>query len=203
VIIPVTTAMKRLFGFRSVHSISVQAISTDRTDECRKQIARLLRKRHKTAPGEKEDFSVFSQEEILDTFQEQADMLAIVFYSIAGISLVVGGIGIMNIMLVSVTERTREIGIRMAVGAQGGDILTQFLAESGVISMVGGLIGVLLGMAFSKFLTDIAAGLLKTHIPPNAIVTAILVALITGVVSGLYPAYKASRLDPVEALRYE
>ncbi len=203
VIVPITTAMKRLFGFRSVSSISAQAIDTKSTSIARKQIKALLRKRHKIPPGEKEDFGIFSQEQLLKGFQEQAKIMGIVFYSIAGISLVVGGIGIMNIMLVSVTERTREIGVRMAVGARRFDILAQFLAESSSISLVGGLLGSLLGVAFSHIIANISANLLKAYVPNSAIITAFTVAFITGIISGLYPAFKASQLDPVEALRYE
>jgi len=198
VIIPVSTAMKRLFGLRSVSVISVQAASAEQSDDCRKQISRFLRKRHKIAPGQEDDFKIHSPEAMLETVREVTGIFSIVLYSIAGISLVVGGIGIMNIMLVSVTERTREIGVRMAVGAQRWDILLQFLAESGTICMVGGGLGVLLGVAFSNM-----HEVLETAVSADAITTAITVALFTGVASGLYPAYKASRLDPVEALRYE
>jgi len=201
--IPVTTAMKRLFGYRSVQSISVQAKSTELTSAAQKQITSLLRKRHKTPPGEKDDFTIFNQEQLLKNFQETSQKLSIVFYSIAGISLVVGGIGIANIMLVSVTERTREIGVRMAVGAERSDILAQFLAESSAISVIGGSIGVLVGYGFSNVLTNISAQMLKVYVPASAIITALTVAFMTGVISGMYPAYKASRLDPVEALRYE
>jgi putative ABC transport system permease protein len=203
VIIPVTTAMKRLFGYRSVQSISAQAKSTDLASTAQKQITTLLRKRHKTPPGEKDDFAIFSQEQFLKSFQETSQILVLVFYSIAGISLVVGGIGIANIMLVSVTERTREIGVRMAVGAQRFDILYQFLTESIVISVVGGSMGVFFGYAFSQILTGISRDMLKVYVAPSAIITALSVAFVTGMVSGLYPAYKASRLDPVDALRYE
>jgi putative ABC transport system permease protein len=203
VIIPVTTAMKRLFGYRNVHSISAQSKSTDLAEEAQKQISTLLRKRHKTPPGTDDDFAIFSQEQILKSFQETSQRLGLVFYSIAGISLVVGGIGIANIMLVSVTERTREIGVRMAVGAQRFDILSQFLAESSLISVVGGSIGVLVGVGFSKVLTGLSANMLKVYVAPSAVIIALSVAFITGMISGIYPAYKASRLDPVEALRYE
>jgi len=203
VIIPVTTAMKRLFGLRSVSMISVQATSAGQSDNCSKQISRFLRKRHRIAPGQDNDFTIGNPEAALEAFKELTGIMSTVFYSIAGISLVVGGIGIMNIMLVSVTERTREIGVRMAVGAQRLDILTQFLAESGMICLVGGGLGVLCGVAFSNFITGISRNTLETVVSTNAIVTAITVALFTGVISGLYPAYKASRLDPVEALRYE
>jgi putative ABC transport system permease protein len=203
VVIPLTTAMRRLFGYRYVHSVSVQAKSTTETDIAKRQVTTLLRKRHKIGPGEKEDFGIFSQEELLKGFKENVYVMELVFYSIAGISLVVGGIGIANIMLVSVTERTREIGVRMAVGAQRRDILSQFLAESSVISIIGGSIGVLMGYWFSNILTDISREQLKAYVPASAVVTALTVAFLTGIISGMYPAYKASRLDPIEALRYE
>jgi len=203
VIIPVTTAMKRLFGYRSVQSISVQAKNTKDTETARKEVSSLLRKRHKVAPGEKEDFSIFSQEELVKGFKENLSIMELVFYSIAGISLVVGGIGIANIMLVSVTERTREIGVRMAVGAQRRDILSQFLAESSVISLIGGSIEVLMGYWFSQILKGLSAEQFKPVVTMTAIMTALTVAFIVGLVSGIYPAFKASRLDPVEALRYE
>jgi len=204
VIIPVTTAMKRLFGYKNVQAISVQAKSTSDTDTAKKQITSLLRKRHKTPPGEPEDFGIFSQEELTKAFKENVQIMEIVFYSIAGISLVVGGIGIANIMLVSVTERTREIGVRMAVGAQRIDILSQFLAESSVISIVGGSIGVFMGYQFTKVLSAITAAMnFKISISASAVFTALTVAFITGLISGIYPAFKASKLDPVEALRYE
>ncbi|NLE28124.1 MAG: FtsX-like permease family protein [Phycisphaerae bacterium] len=203
VIIPVTTAMKRLFGYRNIHSISAQAKDTHLANEAQKQISTLLRKRHKTPPGVDDDFAIFSQEQISKSFRETSQRLGLVFYSIAGISLVVGGIGIANIMLVSVTERTREIGVRMAVGAQRFDILSQFLAESSLISVVGGSIGVLVGVGFSKVLTGLSANMLKVYVAPSAVIIALTVAFITGMISGIYPAYKASRLDPVEALRYE
>jgi putative ABC transport system permease protein len=125
-----------------------------------------------------------------------------VLYGISGISLIVGGIGIANIMLVSVTERTREIGVRIAVGAQRWDILRQFLIEAGTISLVGGLFGVLLGLGFNDVLEKVST-VLTTYTPPRIIIIAISMAFLTGIFSGIYPAYKASRLDPVEALRYE
>lgn len=203
IIVPISTAMKRLYGVRSVASISAQTINAKKTKEARKQISALLRKRHKIPPGEKEDFGLYSQEQLLKGFKEQAQIMGIVFYSIAGISLVVGGIGIMNIMLVSVTERTREIGIRMAVGARRTDILSQFLAESSAISLIGGILGALIGTGLSKIISNISADLFKAYVPNSAIFTALTVALVTGIISGIYPAFKASRLDPIEALRYE
>jgi ABC-type antimicrobial peptide transport system permease subunit len=168
-----------------------------------RQVKRVLRQRHTIRPGDPDDFNVFSQEEQRKQFREVTDIFKIVLYSIAGISLVVGGIGIMNIMLVSVTERTREIGVRMAVGAQRWDILRQFVIEAGTISVLGGVFGVLVGYAFSDLLEKITRGLVETYTPMEVVCWALAMALTTGVLSGIYPAYKASRLDPVEALRYE
>ena len=202
--IPVTTAMSRLFGIKHVQSISVQATSPEKVEDAITDIKRELRRRHdvRFRSGQEDDFQIFSQEEQLKQFGEITGIFGIVLYSIAGISLVVGGIGIMNIMLVSVTERTREIGVRMAVGAQRSDILWQFLIEAGIISLLGGTLGILIGRAFSYALERVTE-LLQTHTPPEAIIWALTMAIVTGVLSGLYPAYKASRLDPVEALRYE
>lgn len=203
VVIPVTTAMKRLYGLRSVQMIAVQARDATQTDECLRQIKRLLRRQHRIAPGKPDDFQVLTQEQFLEQFSKVTNIFKIVLYSIAGISLVVGGIGIMNIMLVSVTERTREIGIRMAVGARRGDILTQFLAESSMISVVGGCIGLGVGVLFSIVIEDITNEIIKTFVPASAVIMALTVATFTGIISGLYPAWKAAELDPIDALRYE
>jgi putative ABC transport system permease protein len=203
VFVPITTAMKRLFGINYIMAITVQAADPDKVEFCRQEIKKVLRKQHNTPTGREEDFQVFSQEEQLRIVQETVTLFAMVFYSIAGISLVVGGIGIMNIMLVSVTERTREIGVRIAVGAQRGDILWQFLIEAGSISVLGGGFGVLLGFVMSSVMENVSRDVLETYTPPKVIVWALMMAMLTGILSGLYPAYKASRLDPVEALRYE
>jgi putative ABC transport system permease protein len=205
VFIPVTTAMGRLLGIRFIHMIVAQARSADLVDQAMSEIKRELRRRHniRIRSGAKDDFQIASQEESRRQLNEITRIFAVVLYSIAGISLVVGGIGIMNIMLVSVTERTREIGVRMAVGAQRFDILGQFLIEAGVISLLGGGFGVLTGYMISDLIQNAVQGILKTYTPPSAVIWALTMAMLTGVVSGLYPAYKASRLDPVEALRYE
>jgi len=202
VVIPITTAMRRLFGVRYVADILVQAREGTSLETCQDEIKRVLRKRHRIRPGQKDDFDMFTQEEVRRQFNEVTQIFAVVLYSIAGISLVVGGIGIMNIMLVSVTERTREIGVRMAVGAQRWDILRQFLIESSTISLLGGAFGVLLGFAFNN-LIEKATTVLETYTPPTVVAWALAMAVLTGICSGIYPAYKASRLDPVEALRYE
>lgn len=204
VFVPVTTAQNRLLGVRFVHSISVQARSSELVDQAMGEIKRELRRRHdiRIRSGAKDDFLVASQEENRRQFREVTKIFEVVLYSIAGISLVVGGIGIMNIMLVSVTERTREIGVRMAVGAQRTDILGQFLIEAGVISLLGGAFGVGMGYLMSDMLEN-ATQVLETLTPARAVLWALAMAILTGVVSGIYPAYKASRLDPVEALRFE
>ncbi len=204
VIMPITTAMSRLLGIKYVHAISVQAAGPKLVDQATSEIKRELRRRHdiRFRSGQEDDFHIFSQEEQRRQLREVTTIFQIVLYSIAGISLVVGGIGIMNIMLVSVTERTREIGVRMAVGAQRWDILRQFLIEAGIISLLGGGFGVGVGLAMTNLLEE-TTRVLETYTPPRAIAWALSMAILTGVLSGLYPAYKASRLDPVEALRYE
>jgi len=204
VMVPVTTAMNRLFGSRFVHAISVQAARSDLVDDATTEIKRELRRRHaiNVRAGKKDDFQIFTQEEMRRQLSDVTRIFEIVLYSIAGISLVVGGIGIMNIMLVSVTERTREIGVRMAVGAQRWDILQQFLIEASIISLLGGGFGVAVGYLMTDLLEK-TTRVIETYTTPTVIVYALVMAILTGVFSGLYPAYKASRLDPVEALRYE
>jgi putative ABC transport system permease protein len=203
VVLPVTTVMHRMLNLRYVTTISVKANSAELVEPCIGEIKRVLRRRHGLRIGENDDFQVFSQERQRREFMEIRRLFAIVFYSIAGISLVVGGIGIMNIMLVSVTERTREIGVRIAVGAQRGDILLQFLIEASVISLLGGGFGLLVGFGFSTILERMSQDILETYTPPKVIAWALAMAILTGIISGIYPAIKASRLDPVEALRYE
>ena len=204
VMIPVTTAMNRLFGLRFVHAISVQSADPENVDAATAEIKRELRRRHdiNVRAGKSDDFLVFSQEEQRKQLSEVTTIFEVVLYSIAGISLVVGGIGIANIMLVSVTERTREIGVRMAVGAQRWDILRQFLIEAGIISLLGGGFGVAVGYAMTDLLEK-TTRVIQPYTAPKVIVYALVMAIMTGVLSGIYPAYKASRLDPVEALRYE
>ncbi len=164
-------------------------------------IGEALRLRHKLVAGEPDDFTVRTQEEIASLRTETTRTMTVLLAAIAGVSLVVGGIGIMNIMLVSVTERTREIGLRMAIGARGSDVLLQFLVEAIVISLFGGLIGIALGFALSLGIERFAAW--PTSIPADWIAIAFGVAAATGVFFGFYPARKAARLDPIEALRFE
>jgi putative ABC transport system permease protein len=204
VVIPVTTAMQKLIGINYVHSITVKARSQSMVDEAESEIKRELRRAHNISfrNGQKDDFVIFSQEEQRRQVADVTKIFAVVLGSISFISLVVGGIGIMNIMLVSVTERTREIGVRMAVGAQRIDILGQFLIEASIISLLGGAFGIAIGFAFNDLLEK-TTRVIETTTTPQAVAGAILMAVLTGVFSGIYPAYKASRLDPVEALRYE
>ncbi len=204
IIVPVTTAMKRLIGIDFVHAITVKAKGPQNIDPAQAEIKRELRRSHKIniRNGQKDDFLIFSQEEQRQQVRDVTKIFAVVLYSIAGISLVVGGIGIANIMLVSVTERTREIGVRMAVGAQRWDLLRQFLIEASVISFLGGAFGVGLGYAMNHLLEQVTR-VIETYTTASVVVYALGMAILTGVLSGIYPAYKASRLDPVEALRYE
>jgi putative ABC transport system permease protein len=201
VILPYTSAMKRVMGLTMLRGISVQTESAKDLPHIQQQIISLLRERHHITRGKDDDFTVRSQEEIAATATETSRILTILLGAVAGVSLLVGGIGIMNIMLVSVTERTREIGIRMAVGAHGRDILIQFLIESITLSSIGGILGILLGIGSSQMLSTFAAW--PTVISPGAIAIAFGFSAGVGIFFGFYPARKAAALDPIEALRYE
>jgi putative ABC transport system permease protein len=202
VMVPLTTGLERVFGTKYVMMITVQSANAANLDGTIQEVKRCLRQKHSIRAGRDDDFQVFSREEMKSNFNDVIRIYAVVLYAIAGISLIVGGIGIMNIMLVSVTERTREIGVRMAVGARRGDILSQFLIEAAVISVLGGGLGILLGYGFT-YLLENATRILETFTAASSIAWALGMAIVTGILSGLYPAYRASRLDPVEALRYE
>lgn len=202
VVIPVSTAMGRMFGSRYLTMLVVQCSDPRKLDACIERVKRSLRSAHRIKAGDDDDFVVFTQERMKQTFGQFSQVLAVVLYSIAGISLVVGGIGIMNIMLVSVTERTREIGVRIAVGARRFDILKQFLIEASVISLLGGSFGALFGWAVANLIGTYTR-VLEIYTPPMSVVLALLMAVVVGIVSGIYPAVRASQLDPVEALRYE
>ncbi len=201
VIVPYTSAMKRLTGATTLRTINVQIDNMDNLEAAQSQITALLRQRHSIRPGAEDDFTVRNQQEIAEAASSTSRVLTILVGAIASVSLVVGGIGIMNIMLVSVTERTREIGIRMAVGAHGSDILMQFLIESVTLSCMGGLIGIALGIGCAKVISAVYGW--PTLISLSSILTAFLFSAAVGVFFGFYPARKAAALDPIEALRYE
>ena len=201
VMIPYTTMQKRLMRITWVQSIVVKAVSAERVDEAEEQIALLLRQRHRIVSGREDDFNVRNLSDIAEAATTTARVMAVLLGSVASISLLVGGIGIMNIMLVSVTERTREIGIRMAVGARSRDIMLQFLVEAVVMAATGGLIGILLGVGSSEVIKQWAQW--PTLINPAIIAIAFLFSGAVGVFFGFYPAKKAANLDPIEALRYE
>jgi putative ABC transport system permease protein len=204
VYIPLTTSQKRVFGSslpKTVRIILVQAQDLDLMAEAESQVNDLLKQRHRTQPGQLPDFTVRNLTELMAAAEESARVMSLLLGSIALVSLLVGGIGIMNIMLVSVTERTREIGIRMAVGARGTDILFQFLTESIVLSMVGGLIGVALGVIGSKLMASFSGW--NVLISYGALLLSFSFAAAVGIFFGFYPAHKASRLNPIDALRYE
>jgi putative ABC transport system permease protein len=203
VYLPIEAGLKRFFNRKWLLRITVGIKDATRLEEVQKQVQRVLRASHHIRAGEDDDFRVFNQEESLQSFNQIMLIWKIVFYNIAGISLLVGGIGIMNIMLVSVTERTREIGVRMAVGARRGDILLQFLLEALIISFLGGAFGLLLGAMFADLLNKVVVQFFRTQITPMVMITAVATSTVVGVLSGIYPALKASRLNPVDALRYE
>jgi len=202
--IPYTTAMRRLQGTDYIQSVDVRAVSADQMSQAQTQIEELLRVRHRIAPGAEDDFTVRNMSEIAETAAEATQMMTVLLGSIAGISLLVGGIGIMNIMLVSVTERIREIGLRMAVGARERDILLQFLTEAIVLSLMGGLIGIGFGVGASRLVRKIKMfASFNTVVSLESVLMAFFFAATIGIFFGFYPARKASRLDPIEALRYE
>ena len=201
IIAPYTTVMKRLSGQNKIGMIIVSAASAEQVQEAQEQIDALLRQRHRIPPGGDTDWMMRSQEEIAQTNANQVGLMRNLLLGIAIVSLFVGGIGIMNIMLVSVTERTREIGIRMAIGARGRHVLLQFLFEAVTLSVLGGLLGVLLGVGFSKLIERLFKW--PIVVSPDAIIVAFAVAATIGIFFGFYPARKASRLDPIDALRYE
>jgi len=201
VVIPYTTAMKRITGDKYLRSVYLQIGESERIPIAQDQITRLLRQRHRLLPGAPDDFNIFNQQEIADTVNTVTSTLTLLLGAIAGLSLVVGGIGIMNIMLVSVTERTREIGIRISVGAQPGDIRIQFLIEAITLSLLGGLVGVLLGIGATRLIGAVSS--FKPIVSMGSIVLAFTVSFSIGVFFGFYPARRASLLDPIDALRYE
>ena len=207
VFIPLSTAMARMTSQPDqVDLFMISAVSPEQVSAAREQIAAILRTRHRLRPDQEDDFTIFTQEEFLGTFQAITQVLTIFLGGIAGISLLVGGIGIMNIMLVSVTERTREIGLRKALGARKRDILIQFLTEAMLLSLVGGLLGIALGWGISLAVGKIAAAVQADIVPEvgiDAVLLATLFSAAVGIFFGLYPANRAASLEPVEALRHE
>jgi putative ABC transport system permease protein len=201
VVMPYTSAMKRVIGGTTLRNINVQIGDPGQIPAAQQQIINLLRQRHNIRPGRDDDFTVRTQQEIAEAATATSKVMTVLLGAIAGVSLLVGGIGIMNIMLVSVTERTREIGVRMAVGARGTDILTQFLIEAVTLSSVGGIIGIVCGIGASSLLSIYAHW--PTLISIASIAIAFLFSAAVGVFFGFYPARKAAALDPIEALRYE
>lgn len=207
VLAPYSSVMKRILAITYVQSINCSAITEDLTDNATEEITEILRTRHKLkdttedSEGDEDDFNIRSQEELASMMNSTTDLMTVLLACIAGISLVVGGIGIMNIMYVSVTERTKEIGLRMSVGARGVDILSQFLIESILLSVTGGLIGILIGVGATYGVNIFAKW--PVYIQPWSVLLSFCVCTATGVFFGWYPAKKAAMLDPIEAIRYE
>ena len=201
VIVPYTTGMKRFAGVTMLRMINVQSATAEQMTEVQNGITELLRQRHRIQAGRDDDFMMRNQQEIAEAMSATTEVMTALLAAIASVSLLVGGIGIMNIMLVSVTERTREIGIRMAVGARGRDILLQFLIEAVALSSTGGLLGILTGIGGAKLITMIKQW--PTLVSPQSIIIAFAFSAAVGVFFGFYPARKASQLDPIDALRYE
>jgi len=201
VIAPYTTVQKRILAVDHLESIIASAKSEDDAPEAVTQVSEILRKQHKLTENEEDDFHVRSMEELISTFSSTSEMLTILLVAVASISLLIGGIGIMNIMYVSVKERTKEIGLRMAVGGKGSDILMQFLIEAILISITGGILGVILGLGSTVFIEKFLNW--PTSIALYSIIISFAVCAITGIFFGWYPAKKAAALDPITALRYE
>ena len=201
IIVPMTTAQERMLGINYVHSINVQVSSPDIMDEVQENIETLLRQRHHIAKGQEDDFNVRNLTSLMETMDSTTAMITMLLGAVAGISLLVGGIGIMNIMMVSVTERTREIGIRKALGATFRNIMMQFLIESVVIGIIGGVIGIFMGCTLSIAVAEFFN--FNTVITLLPIAVSFSFAVGTGLFFGIYPARKAAKLDPIEALRYE
>lgn len=204
VLVPITAAQERLFHTTFPHMVNmimVKATGPEDLDTAQQQIIELLRQRHRIAPGKEDDFTVKNLTQMLNAAQKSASIMSLFLAAIASISLIVGGVGIMNIMLVSVTERTREIGIRMAVGAKAWDIRLQFLMEALTISLMGGIAGIVVGALASRILSVLSGW--ETLISPFSVILAVSFSVIVGIFFGFYPAYKASLLNPIDALRYE
>lgn len=201
ILAPYTTVQKRVLAITHLQGITCSALKEEYTEQAIDEITEILRRNHKLKADEEDDFTVRSQQELSTMLTNTTDMLTVLLAAVAGISLLVGGIGIMNILYVSVTERTREIGLRMSIGAKGIDILAQFLIESILISVTGGLIGVLFGVGAAMVVNYVAH--FPIYIQPWSVILSFAVCTVTGVFFGWYPAKKAADLDPIEAIRYE
>jgi putative ABC transport system permease protein len=201
ILAPSTTVYYRLRGWRHIDMLNASAISADRVEEAKKEIQAILRESHRINPGEEDDFTVSDQADISEAASQTSRILTMLLGSIAGVSLLVGGIGIMNIMLVSVTERTREIGIRLSVGARGKDVMIQFLTEAVILSLAGGIIGILLSLGISFSLNKFTE--LNSVVNPDIIFISVIFSAAVGIFFGYYPARKAAALNPIDALRYE
>jgi putative ABC transport system permease protein len=205
ILMPLTTMQSKISGGTNIQMIAVKAVSPDQVDTVIAEITSIIRARHYIAPGGSDDFQIRDMRDVLNQFQQSLATFSFFLSSVGAISLIVGGIGIMNIMLVSVSERTREIGIRKAIGAKRRDILIQFLIEAGVLSLSGGLIGLSLALILSLFLKKVPMGELTAgaQISAGVVILALTVSIGIGVISGTYPAFRAARLDPIESLRHE
>jgi putative ABC transport system permease protein len=201
ILAPSTTVLFRLSGGRYINMVIASALTSDTLKDAQNQLETLLRQAHRLGPGADNDFTIRNQTEIMETVTATSRVMTLLLGSIAGVSLVVGGIGIMNIMLVSVTERTREIGIRLAIGARGRDVLTQFLLEAVVLSLAGGFIGILLALGVSEGLKAFAG--IPTVVNPGIVLLSVFFSAAVGIFFGFYPARKAAALNPIDALRYE
>ena len=201
ILAPYTTIQKKVLAITHLQGITCSALKEEYTDQAIDEISEILRRNHKLKESDDDDFTIRSQQELSTMLTSTTDMMTVLLAAVAGISLLVGGIGIMNIMYVSVTERTREIGLRMSIGAKGIDILAQFLIESILISVTGGLIGVVFGVGAALVVNGVAH--FPIYIQPWSVILSFAVCTVTGVFFGWYPAKKAAQLDPVEAIRYE
>lgn len=201
ILAPYTTIQKKVLAITHLQGITCSALKEEYTEQAIDEISEILRRNHKLKTDEDDDFTIRSQQELSSMLTSTTDMMTVLLAAVAGISLLVGGIGIMNIMYVSVTERTREIGLRMSIGAKGIDILSQFLIESILISVTGGLIGVIFGVGSAIVVNQVAH--FPIYIQPWSVLLSFLVCTATGIFFGWYPAKKAAQLDPIEAIRYE